>query len=76
MKTTPEACAFSIPATFSPECGTLAGALGLTKREYFAAAALQGLLSNGGLNAEQVSSEKFAQWAVEQADDLIKALNS
>ena len=44
---------------------------GLTKREYFAAIALQGILSqddNGPTDA--------ATWAVEYADALIDALNN
>ena len=42
---------------------------GLTKREYFAIMAMQGLLSNSGPNHEH------AKIAIEMADDLIKELN-
>jgi hypothetical protein len=46
---------------------------GLEKREYFAARALQGLLSNRGATAE---CEKYiARRAVECADALIAELN-
>jgi hypothetical protein len=42
---------------------------GLTKREYFAAMALQGFLADGD------SPDEAAEWAVESADYLIEALN-
>lgn len=44
---------------------------GLTKREYFAAMALQGSVASGF----QCSNEKHAQAAIELADALIQALN-
>ena len=45
---------------------------GLTKREYFAALAMQGLLASGAdLNSRALASE-----AVEHADQLVKYLNS
>lgn len=55
------------------------GLLGLTKREYFAAAALQGLLANPDL--EIASSEAsdvfsyFAKLAVVYSDRLMRELN-
>lgn len=45
-------------------------AKGLTKREAFAMAAMQGILSKNPVGAERV-----AETAVEQADALIAALN-
>lgn len=45
---------------------------GLTKREHFAAMAMQGLLANSSL---QVGFSGKAEWATEAADALIKALN-
>jgi hypothetical protein len=42
---------------------------GLTKREYFAAMAMQGLLSSSG------PDHQHAKTAIEMADDLIKELN-
>jgi hypothetical protein len=45
------------------------GQLGLTKREYFAGLALQGLLASDCLPVSQV-----ARMAVDQADFLLKAL--
>lgn len=49
---------------------TLATGWGLTKREYFAAAALTGLLAGGMLN-----NESAARTAVACADALIKKLS-
>jgi len=46
------------------------GALGLTKREYFAAMAMQGLFAN-----PNYTNNLFAVDAVRNADDLIVALN-
>ena len=44
---------------------------GLTKREYFAISALQGLLADPNCSGP----EKVAKWAVEYADALINQLN-
>jgi hypothetical protein len=46
---------------------------GLTKREYFAAMAMNGLLSNFFLGGKK--HESIAKWSVEQSDALIEALN-
>ncbi len=53
---------------------------GLTKREYFAGQAMAGLLANShssgqGQPLSSASSEQIAEMVVNQADDLIKALN-
>ena len=45
--------------------------LGLTKREYFAAMAMQGLLSSDSRDAV----DEFVKYSVYAADALIKALN-
>ena len=45
--------------------------LGLTKREYFAAMAMQGLMACPDISA---SREAIAEESVKQADDLLKAL--
>lgn len=47
------------------------GDVGLSKREYFAAAALQGIISNGGYANEK----RAAELAVDFADALINELN-
>lgn len=44
---------------------------GISKREYFAAAALQGLLAAKSVDVPT----NAAVWAVKCADDIIKALN-
>jgi len=52
------------------------GSAGLTKREHFAALAMQGLLAKGA--AAYMSASEYAavaDWSVEQADALIAALN-
>lgn len=48
--------------------------LGLTKREYFAALAMQGLLTNS-YQCISPSNPSLGKWSVEAADALIKALN-
>jgi hypothetical protein len=45
---------------------------GLTKREYFAAMAMQGMLANTNING---NLSDFANEAVRHADALIEALN-
>jgi len=46
---------------------------GLTKREYFAACALQGIMADPTIN--DISGHKLAEHAVRLADALIVALN-
>lgn len=48
----------------------LSSSLGLTKREYFAAMAMQGLISDPSVT----DFKKVAEFAVEVADELIKKL--
>lgn len=48
---------------------------GLTKREYFAAMAMQGWLTTRGGNLSHVNREDMAATAVMCADALINALN-
>ena len=59
--------------------------IGITKREYFAAMAMQGLLSNSGgaIQSNNMSgtgwrscnSEMMAEWATECADALLSELD-
>lgn len=60
------------------------GSYGLTKREYFAAMAMQGILSNEELRKACLMDAKTeaqplnsaaARFAVDQAEELIEALN-
>lgn len=45
---------------------------GLTKREYFAGLAMQGILANEGYNASM--PDVLIEEAISQADELLKAL--
>jgi hypothetical protein len=65
--------AFPRPASHSPEFGPVHPKLGLTKREYFAAMAMQGVASDRPFSEFEFS--KLAEWSVKQADALIEALN-
>ena len=46
--------------------------LGMTLRDYFAAQAMQGLLSDG---VGSLSDEELADWAYKLADAMMKARN-
>lgn len=48
---------------------------GLTKREYFAAKAMQGYCGGEYIGQSGLPQEIIAQWCVVMADALIKALN-
>lgn len=51
--------------------------IGLTKREYFAGLAMQGLLSNVSIidSLTNISMRYIAEWSVIQADELLKQLD-
>jgi hypothetical protein len=77
MKTHPNEIVNAIVTKMHDWKGTEVGECfhpGLTKREYFAAMALQGLLADI-VNIKTKSSEKVTEMAVELADELIKELN-
>lgn len=64
------------PAYPTPDCevsGTALQYLGLTKREYFAAMAMQGYLASYG-PAEHANGKHVAKIAVECADALLTEL--
>lgn len=65
-------------AAFASE-GDNFGTYGLTKREYFAAVALQGMLANPKLICEGTAgpypSENLERWAKNSAECLITELN-
>jgi hypothetical protein len=49
---------------------------GLTKREYFATMAMQGILASDGRNGMlNFDAENISNWSVIQADSLIQELN-
>lgn len=70
MKTNPTDAAFASRAQFNNEKSTF----GLTKREYFAALAMQGVIASIG--DAYPSSDLIAQISVEIADALIEELNN
>lgn len=73
-KTNGDSPAFAKAAFYHPEGGVDSPQKGLTKREHFAAMAMQGLLSNPkNINFER---DFFASDAVYVADALINALNN
>lgn len=61
---------FAFPV-FDDQGGVEDGCQGLSKREYFAAIAMQGLCSGTAMSAATLAQE-----AVKQADALIEALNA
>ena len=48
---------------------------GITKREYFAAMAMQGILANPNNRFHADSDALAAEWSVKMADKLISKLN-
>ena len=67
MNTQPNDPAFPVDESTNITCA------GLTKREHFAALAMQGQLAAD--TTHEVHSDKIAEWSVGLADDLIEALN-
>ena len=65
MNTKPNDCAY--PGDYKTQTDS-----GLTKREYFAAMAMQGILASGS----KQSVEQDAELALESADALINQLNN
>lgn len=65
--------AFACPDNGTEYRTTWQGQVGLTKREYFAVMAMQGLLSCPDIAA---SREAIAEESVKQADELLKALET
>lgn len=68
-RTKGDECAFAIPAFETPKTVWNRPQYGLTKLEYFAAMAMQGLLASNN------SSLDLAKHSVNMANDLIKELN-
>lgn len=66
--------AFATPPIYSDAFGLAIQEKGLSKREYFAAMAMQGMCANSSL-AKYWTHENIAEWSVQQADALIEALN-
>lgn len=47
---------------------------GLTKREYFAGLAMQGLLANSYPDIVSLHEKKVSEWAIAVSDELLKQL--
>jgi len=62
-------------AAGSPNKYGMPTGLGLTKREHFAAMAMQGILSDAEY-CRNLESDEIASMAVEQADQLLAALEN
>lgn len=82
MTTDPDASAYPIPTVFSraDDLNVIYGVTGLTKREYFAALASQGLCASNGTHLGSpdfgdIYMPRFASRAVMIADALIAELN-
>jgi hypothetical protein len=58
--------------SFNASDGLFGNFKGLTKREYFAGLAMQGLLANPNTGCE--CAEKIAELAVNRSDELLKQL--
>lgn len=67
--------AFSKAAFYHPDGGTDSPQVGLTKREYFAAMAMQGLCANS-VPGPHHGFERLATESVQYADALLKALDT
>lgn len=63
---------FAFPVVLRSDSATFEVAAGLSKREFFASMAMQGLNANPNLSND--SLEQTAIMAVEQADNLMRAL--
>lgn len=71
-RTKGDECAFAIPAFETPKNLWNKPQYGLTKREYFAAMAMQGYLASNRTDL----TKPLATYSVEKADQLIEALNN
>lgn len=61
------------PTAFpTPDIGGHAGSDGMTLRDYFAAAALQGLIAHSE-NLLSANTGPFATWAYEYANEMLEA---
>jgi len=81
MKTHPNSSAFAKAAFYHPDGGIDGPEMGLSKREYFAVIAMQGLLTrvpkrhNEEVDLGIIESERIAAESVIMADKLITELN-
>lgn len=73
--THPNDSAFAKPAFVSEQGVVDHPQEGLTKREYFAAMAMQGYCGGEFTGQSGKPHKDMAEWSVEMADSLIEALN-
>ena len=67
--------AFATPSVYNDNILEETGSFGLTKREYFAGLAMQGMLANNSImTATQFDRKSLAEDAVWCADELLKQL--
>ena len=64
--------AFPLDGEVSNQCGNGTSPTGLTKREYFAGLAMQGLLANQAFH--RLDSKQVAELSIRRADELLKQL--
>jgi hypothetical protein len=74
-ETFPNDLAFARPSSHTVEYGSSSAKDGLTKREYFAAMAMQGVLSNDAEGNVEWDYSIIAKHCCKAADALIEALN-
>jgi len=48
---------------------------GITKREYFAGLAMQGMFANPSIDVTVIDEDKITQWSVNAADSILKKLS-
>jgi len=73
--TNSNSAAFAKAAFYHPDGGADSPQEGLTKREYFAAMAMQGIISTTNMGFNHLKDGRIAKEAVILADALINALN-
>ncbi len=70
-----DSAAFARSAFYHPYCGMSTQKDGLTKREYFASMAMQGMLANNAEGNTEWDYEIIAKHSCKAADALINQLN-
>lgn len=65
----------AFPETYTDAVGTVCSTSGLTKREYFAAKAMQGILA-GRPHPNSIETVDACRWAIECADTLLAMMDA
>jgi hypothetical protein len=66
--------AFPLDGEVSNQCGNGTNPTGLTKREYFAGLAMQGLLANANEHITYLPDDEIIKSSIQYADELLKQL--